>query len=203
MTPSNKLKRRGFLAGFVALAASFGAPKVALALTKDQASGLVNSLVTEINGVINSGSSESRMIRDFERILGKYGDMNIVAQTVLGPPWRSASAAQRRAFTQALQGYIARKYGKRFREFIGGEIEVTGARKVRSFFEVKSIARLRGEAPFELIFLVSDRSGQNKFFNLIIEGINLRTTENTEINALLDRNRGDMDAMIAELQKRG
>ena len=32
------------------------------------------------------------------------------------------------AFTAAYQGYISRKYGRRFREFIGGRIEVVDAR---------------------------------------------------------------------------
>ena len=62
---------------------------------------------------------------------------------------------------------------------------------------------LKLEEPVELVFLVSDRSGSDKFFNMVIEGINLRTTENAEINALLDRNRGNLDAMIAELRTRG
>ena len=47
------------------------------------------------------------------------------------------------AFTKAFRGYISRKYGKRFREFIGGKIEVRGARPVKSFFEVKIDAMLQ------------------------------------------------------------
>ena len=41
---------------------------------------------------------------------------------------------------------------------------------------------------------------QARVFNLIIEGINLRTTEAEEVGAMLDRNRGDLDAMIADLR---
>jgi phospholipid transport system substrate-binding protein len=58
---------------------------------------------------------------------------------------------------------------------------------------------LRGEAPFDVTFLISDRSGSDKFFNMFIEGVNMLLTERAEIGAMLDRRRGDIDALIAEL----
>ena len=64
------------------------------------------------------------------------------------------------AQTDAFQGYIARKYGRRFREFIGGRLEVKGVRKVKNWFEVETTAFLRGEAPFAVTFHVSNRVGR-------------------------------------------
>ena len=108
--------------------------------------------------------------------------------------------AQKKAFSKAFQGYISRKYGKRFREFIGGKLEVTGVKRVKKWYEVSTIAYLKGQSPFEVTFLVSDRSGRDLFFNMFIEGVNLLLTERTEIGAILDRNKGDIDALIAELE---
>ncbi len=65
------------------------------------------------------------------------------------------------------------------------------------------IADLRGEPPFEVTFLVSDRSGGNRFFDLLIEGISLLRTERTEIGAMLDRRGGDLDALVADLRRAG
>jgi phospholipid transport system substrate-binding protein len=116
---------------------------------------------------------------------------------------RAASAQQLAAFTDAFAGYMARKYGARFREFIGGQIVVRGARPVQSFIEVQTTAELRGQAPFAVTFLVSDRSGQPKFFDLLIEGISLLRTERTEIGAMLDRRRRDIDLLIQDLRQAG
>ena len=80
---------------------------------------------------------------------------------------------------------------------------VEGARQVKNFYEVNAVAKLRGQAPFAVTFLVSDRSGQDKFFDLLIEGISLLRTERTEIGAMLDRRGGDIDALIADLQRAG
>ncbi|MEO0937651.1 MAG: ABC transporter substrate-binding protein [Pseudomonadota bacterium] len=196
---STNLTRRTLLAGLASTA--IAAP--ALALTENEARSLVGKLVGEINTVISSGKSEAGMIRDFEGIFNRYADVNIMAQYALGADGRSASGAQKRRFADVFAGYISRKYGKRFREFIGGRIEVRSARAIRAGYEIRTTAFLRGSSPFEVTFLVSDRSGSDKFFNMFIEGVNLLLTERTEIGALIDRNGGNIDAMIQDLSRLG
>jgi len=198
------LTRRGMLAllaGGVAFAAL--APRGALAMDTAEARALIDRAVGEINGVINSGQSETAMYAAFEQIFARYADVAIIAQSALGVAARQASPAQMKAFTASFQTYISRKYGRRFREFIGGKIEVIGAQQVKSFYEVISTAYLRGEAPFEVRFQVSDRSGRDLFFNIIIEGVNMLASERTEIGALLDARRGNLDQLIADLRTLG
>jgi phospholipid transport system substrate-binding protein len=205
MTPlASDLTRRGalaLLAGGVALLVL--PPQAAWALNTDQAKVLIGALVEDINGVINSGKSESAMFSDFERIFDKYADVPIIAQSALGVAARQASGGQMKAFTSAFRTYISRKYGRRFREFIGGRIEVTGGGQVKSFFEVVSTAYLKGSSPFEVRWQVSDKSGRPKFFNIIIEGVNMLATERTEIGAMLDRRKGDINGLIADLKAAG
>lgn len=171
------------------------------ALTEQKARALVDDVVDDIQSVINSGKSDGAILKDLERLFVKYADVNIMAQYALGVDGRSASAAQKRAFTKAFQGYIARKYGKRFRDFIGGRIEVKSVRTIKAGFEVQTTAYLRGQSPFEVNFHVSDRSGSDKFFNIFIEGVNLLLTERTEIGSMLDRRGGDINAVTSDLQK--
>lgn len=196
------ITRRGFGIGLVGGAASLALPAVpALALTVTEAKDLIGRAVADVNKTINSGKSEAAMLAEFERIFTRYGDVPTIARSALGVAARSASSAQMSAFTKAFQGYLARKYGRRFREFIGGEIEVTDARAIKSYYEVISVARLRGKAPFDLRWQVSDKSGRNLFFNIVIEGVNMLSSERTEIGAMLDKRRGDLDALIADLKK--
>ena len=201
----NTITRRGTIAGMSAaiFAGACGLPSAARALTESEASRLVDDLVGEINDVIASGKSESAMYRDFEQIFSRYSDTSYIAAYTLGNDGRRASSAQKRAYSNAFEGYVARKYGKRFREFIGGRLEVTGVKKVKRWYEVSCVAHLRGEAPFEVTFLVSDRGGRPLFFNLYIEGINMLLTERTEVGAMLDRRRGDIDKLVADLKKAG
>lgn len=199
--PSNLFNRRSFLTTAVSGLCLTALPFPALAISENGARALVGNVVGDINKVISSGKSEAAMVRDFEKIFVRYADVPIMARYALGVDGRRASKAQMRAFTKAFQSYISRKYGKRFREFIGGGIEVKSARKIRAGYEVKSIATLKGQAPFEVTFLVSDKSGKDKFFNMFIEGVNLLLTERTEIGAMLDHRKGNIDMLIADLKK--
>lgn len=197
----NKLAptRRAFLGLIGGAAGAALLPARLLAQSISVSRQLVDALLIDLYALINSGSSANRLYADFETLLNRYADMPIIAQSVMRVEWRRASAAQRSAFITTFRAYIARKYGSRFRELIGGTFEITDARQIRNFVEVTTTANLRNEAPFEVIWLVSNGSGAHKFFNLIIEGINLATTEAEEIGALLDRNGGNIDAMIADL----
>ncbi len=195
--------RRRFLATAMAAPLLALFPLPALAFSEADARALVQSLVTDINRVIGSGKSEAAMIRDFEKLFIKYADVPIMARSAMGVDGRRASQSQMRAFTAAFQTYISRKYGRRFREFIGGDLQIKSIRKIKAGFAVKNTALLRGEAPFEVTFLVSDKSGRGKFYNMYIEGVNLLLTERTEIGAMLDRRKGNIDQMIADLKKAG
>ncbi|MGP6087055.1 MlaC/ttg2D family ABC transporter substrate-binding protein [Antarctobacter jejuensis] len=190
------LTRRAFFTGSVALATLPALP--AFALTAQQAANLVGGMVNEINAVIASGKSPSAMYRDFERIFNKYGDTRVIAANALGVDARRASNAQKKAFTDAFTGYISRKYGKRFREFEGGRLEVQSVGQIRRGFDVRCIAYLRGSDPFRVSFHVSD---SNRFYNLFIEGVDMLLTERSAIGSMLDARRGDIDALIADLRK--
>ena len=193
------LSRRAFL-GQTAMAAGVVLTALpAQAVPLDQAKQLVDLLVADENAVIASGKDEAGMLRDFETIFARYADVPTIARYSLGNDARSASNAQLQAFTTAFQRYIANKYGRRFREFIGGEIQVKEAREVPNGVEVETTAILQGQSPFRVDFQVSDRSGQVLFFNIIIEGINMLLSERTEIQAMLDARGGNLDQLIAEL----
>nr|WP_246020306.1 ABC transporter substrate-binding protein [Gemmobacter aestuarii] len=174
-------------------------PQAASALDLNSARALIDRAITDVNSVINSGKAEAAMYKDFEKIFARYADVPTIARSALGVAARSASSSQMSAFTKAYQAYIGRKYGKRFREFIGGRIEVVDARPLKSYFEVISVAHLKGEAPFDLRWHVSNKSGKDLFFNIIIEGVNMLASERQEIGAMLDRRKGDINALIGDL----
>ncbi len=195
----NKLGRRAFTAGALALACA----RPALALTSNDATAFIKQLVKDIYRVIDAGGSESKMIGQFQALFLRYADVDIMAQYALGADARIASPAQKAAFNDAFATYIAQKYGKRFRQFIGGRIEVEGARKIKAGFEIKTTAYLKGENPIEVIFLVSDKSGKLQFFNMFLEGVNLLLTERSEIGSMLDQRGGDLNATTKDLKKAG
>ena len=193
------IDRRHFIFSTTSLAVSNVATLGWAADAKD-AEVLVTNLVADINAVISSGSSETLMVKQFEEIFKLYADVPTIARYALGNDARALSKSQMEKFTKIYSVYVSHKYGRRFREFIGGKIVVQKSRPIKSFFEVETLAHLKGWEPFTVSFLVSNRSGKLLFFNMFIEGINMLLSERTEIGAMLDQRRGDIQRVMEDLQ---
>ena len=202
MTRIPNSTRRDFLGrGVLAVAVLAALP--AQALTGNQAIALVRATVDEVRATVNSGRAPAQMYPAFQSIFHRRADIDAMARAALGPTARQLGAQDFAAFRQGMSCYVARKYGKRFQELLGGRIEVGAARQLKSFWSVDSTAYLRGQTPTRVEWHVSDRSGQVRFFNLIIEGVNMLASEREEIAAMLARRRGDVRALIADLQRAG
>ena len=193
--------RRGFL-GLIAAGACL-AVTPARAMSGGQATAAIQRAVDEVFAIINSGAAPAQMYQQFEGVFARHADVDAIARSALGPAARQIDKATFAQFRAAMSGYIARKYGKRFREFIGSRIEVGGAKQVKSFWSVGSTAYLNGRSPMQVEWHVSDKTGQPRFFNLIIEGVNMLASEREEVRAMLARRKGDVRAVIADLQHAG
>jgi phospholipid transport system substrate-binding protein len=192
------LTRRGLLAGGLA-GALLGLARPAAADAASQASALVTTLADELQRLVNSGRSERQIYQGFEGILSRYADMPAVAASVLGPPWRGASAGQRQAFVAAFQSYLARKYGAQFREYQSASIAIRGARDGgRAGVLVQTTVKRPGKEDVAVDWQVSDRSGSARVVNLVIEGVSMLANERAEIGAMLEAARGDVNGLIAQ-----
>jgi phospholipid transport system substrate-binding protein len=200
--PTTDLTRRGLLGGF-AFAALLGLAGPVSAQAGAQASALVTSLAAELTKLVNSGKSQAQIYAGFEAILARYADTTAVAGSVLGPPWRQASAGQKQQFVSAFRSYLARKYGAQFREYQNAKISVTGIKDGgKAGVLVQTVVARPGQGNIAVDWQVSDRSGSPKVVNLVIEGVSMLANERAEIGAMLEASRGDVDGLIVELRGR-
>ena len=195
------LSRRGTVLGLGAATALLALGGPARALTTSAAQVFVTGLAQELTALIGSGRGDAQMYSAFEGILARYADMGAIAASTLGPPWRSASAAQKQGYVAAFQRYLSRRYGKQFRDYTNAKINVTGAKdggKAGVLVQTK-IVRPSAE-DINVDWQVSDRSGSTKVVNLIIEGVSMLANERAEIGAMLDAQGGSLDGLIAQLK---
>lgn len=198
--PGLRPGRRAVLLGAAALMVAGPAQ----AVTEAEARALVDAVAAELTRIVNSGGSQAQMIARFEQVFDRFADMPVIARSVLGPVARSASAQQLSRFAAAYRGYLARKYGRAlFGGYAGGELQVGRVRRSGTVFSVESRAVMRrragGTETLSVVWQVSERSPQPRFFNMIIDGVNLFAIEREEVPALLDARRGDLDRLIADL----
>jgi phospholipid transport system substrate-binding protein len=184
-------------------AAAVVAALPARAAATDRAVALVETLSADLTRLVNSGRSAGQLYGEFERLLVRYADMPAVSASVLGPPWRGASRSQRQAFVAAFQGYLSRKYGAQFDEYRSARIEVTGAKDAgRAGVLVQTRVVRPGQQAIAVDWQISERSGQARAVNLVIEGVSMLATERAEIGAMLEASRGSIDGLIGQLRGR-
>jgi phospholipid transport system substrate-binding protein len=197
------MSRRGALARVIGAGTALALAAPAAAQATAQAEALVAGLASEVTTLINSGRSAGQVTSGFHRILTRYADMPAVAASVLGPPWRSASQAQKQAFVAAFQGYVAAKYGAQFRDYQNATIMVLGSRDGgKAGVLVQTTAKRPGQEDVAIDWQVSARSGSPKVVNLIIEGVSMLASERAQVGAMLDSAGGSVDGLIGELRNR-
>ncbi|PCH97039.1 MAG: ABC transporter [Rhodobacteraceae bacterium] len=196
------MQRRFFLTGATALTALFTAGP-SLALTKASAQALIDQLSKDILSVINTGKTGAPLYKEFDKIFGKYAPVSAIAKKCLGPIWNSTSKSDQKAYVRAFRGYISRKYGKLFREFIGSTINVKSAKAVKSGYLVKSRVKLASGSPFAVDWQVYERNGKTQFYDLYLEGTSMIKSERIAIGIMLDKSGGKVSRLIPLLKKAG
>lgn len=195
------LTRRRFTLGLATASALPLLPTKALALTLAEAKMLINTALADLQKIIRQGESPEAIVGDVEALFMRYADLNVITRSALGVAGRSASAAQKDAFAEVYLGYLSRKASRQFFDFKNATIDVTDARSVKSFYEVSTKFNIPGDGFWDVRWHVSDKSGKNLFFNVVIEGVNLLTSERIEIGNQLEKHNGDIDALIESLRR--
>ena len=186
MSKAGGVARRDVLIGLAVAGAlaTVGAPAHAQAAA--QAQELVTSLSNELVQLVNSGRSDSQILSSFETILAKYADLTAIGASVLGPPWRGASAAQKQAFIKAFSHYLSRRYGKQFRDYKNAQIKVTGAKDGGRVGVLVSSQVIRpGQESVNVDWQISSQSGSPKVVNLVIEGVSMLASERANMGSML------------------
>ena len=201
---NDRLSRRGVLTAGLATLVLAATPRDAQATTLAEARTLVDAVAAELTSIVNSGGSIDQMIRRFDAVFDRFADLPVIARSVLGPVAREASTSQLARFTEAYRGYLSRKYGRMlFGGYVGGQIAVTGAGTSGTVHSVQSVAQMQrrsgGTERLDVVWQVSTRSPQARFFNMIIDGVNFFAIEREEVPAMLDARRGDLDRLIGDL----
>ena len=201
--PPRPVCRRSLLSGGLAFGLLLLLPVTGRASPAERAQAHVAQLSRELLALINSGLPEASLYGEFERLLARHADMPAVAAATLGPPWRNATPQQRERFVAAYQAYLARRYGRQFRDFQQSRLAITRVRDAGSAgVLVETRLSQPGRSDIAVDWQVSERSGQPRVVNLIVEGISMLANERAEIGTMLEAQRGSIDGLIQALRAR-
>ncbi|ANX03510.1 MlaC/ttg2D family ABC transporter substrate-binding protein [Immundisolibacter cernigliae] len=129
-------------------------------------------------------------------------DRERTAQWVLGANWRTATPAQREQFIAEFSDLLLRTYGTALRQYDSEKLNYlpaqapAGADRVTVRTEI-----IRPDGPkVSVDYLLTNRSGEWKVYDVIIENVSLVVTYRSEYSAIIKRD--GMDGLLKQLSER-
>lgn len=170
----------------------------AVAATPDDVAQFIKELAAQTPNNISGKRLGDAETRDrFRTLLGRAFDLKTTGRFVLGRYYNLATEVQRQAYQQAFENMIVDAYALRFRDYTGGSLKigktVTGGNET----EVSSqILQSNESAPINVGWRVRQEAAGLKVVDIMVEGISMSVTERSELSAVLDRNGGNVQALI-------
>lgn len=189
------LTRRSAILG---LAAAVGATLVLPSLPAQAASSAeayVSKVGASVIAAANAGSTAQ-----FRSVLKQNADISAIALFSLGQYRKNLKSSQRQEYFGLVEKYISGVFAQHSSKLKGGKLEVTGSREVKDSVVVES--KLEGGGGSQpVVWRLVKRGGSYRIFDVNIQGIWLATTQKTNFTSVLQKNKGDVDALIAYLRQ--
>lgn len=195
MPQLTKITRRGAL-GVFAGASTLALASPSLALGGSEAESFVSTVIADLRALVTRKASAD----EFLSLLDQKGAIPQVGKFAMARTWREMSSGQQDTYQAAFRGYISRTYAKRFGDYSGEDILVTGSTDAgRKGVLVKSVLKRPNAQDTTVEWLVTDRLGPPKIADIIFEGISLSITLREVFGGMVDKRNGDIEQFIADL----
>lgn len=200
-------RRRALLAAAAIAAVVSGgvwAP-AASAVEPSAASAFVEGAADELLTLIRSDKKIDDKQREFRALIEKYVAVRDVARIALGRDWNDIDDPKRDRYVDAFLSYVSTTYARRFDEY-GGEklviVESQDAGRKGVMVRTQITGRTGGAEPVAVDWRIMDRNGPLQLFDIYVEGVSLLITQQSEFSQFLDKNGGDVEKLIGNLEAR-
>ena len=189
---------------FLRVAAGTAATLIALpAWAADPAAQLILDTSAEVVELMKTKTGIDRQ-NGFQRILETKFDLPYMGQMALGKYWDGTTPEQRVRFLKATATAEARAYAERFGQYGGQSVTVNKVSpRANGVFEVDSqINQPNGGEPVKLRWEVQNRGSGLRITDVKVEGVSMVMTRRSDFSAYIQRNGGNAQALIQELEAR-
>lgn len=156
-------------------------------------------LVAQLNSTTGTVAQRRERVA---AVLRRAIDIEGTGRFILGRYWRQASEAEQRQYLQLFDEIIIRNLSARFGEYQGVRFTV-GRTQQRSEEDVLVTTQVDrpNSASFALDWRVAEVGGQPKVVDVIAEGASLRLTTRSEYSSVIQRNGGQVSALLTAMQQ--
>lgn len=142
-------------------------------------------------------------IRRFRALVDNVADVPRIMRFVLGKYARNITPEQMQRFAAVFRVYEQNVYQRQLSEFHGGALSVTGSmvRKPGDVVVATTVSSSGSDQPTQVYWRVLESGGGWKVVDVQVAGVWLAITQQQDFVSTIDNHGGDIDALIAQLQK--
>ncbi len=196
-----KLRPVSIAAALVA-ALALAAPARADAVS--DGSQLIRSVSDTVVAILaNKGLPKAQREERFRQIYRANFDHAIIAASVMGPPWKSASPAARDEYLQVFETYIVKVYAAQLSAYSGEKLEVTRGEPDGPGATIESrIVDPRTGRAVDIKWRLRPAGSQMKVRDVLIENISMAQTQRREFAAVLQQRGGRAEGLTAAIREK-
>jgi phospholipid transport system substrate-binding protein len=178
---------------------------IAVAAT-DPAALFVRKAAVEAIAILSNRSLQDNERRtQFRGAILRNFDAAAIARLVVEPYWARASADQQSRFQAVFAGALANIYTERFYDYDGQSLQIKSTRADASGTTIvrSTISTPTGSTVYDIDWIVTGPSGQERFLDVVIDGVSTSATTKQDYASFLRGANGNLDALSTALKAKG
>ena len=195
------LSRRSFLMLSAAALACLAVPGIPEARADDaSANAFVRSFGDTLIGIVNSPGSAADKQRRLAPVIERGVDVDAIAQSCLGAPWRTATPAQRKQYLELFHGVLINSIVGHLGEYAGVTYTMTRTQDRGGKAYVGTIVHRPSSTDVAVQWVVG-LDGPERIVDVVAEGTSLTVTQSSDYASFLASHNRDVDALIAAMRR--
>lgn len=195
---------RRLIPALLVLAAALPLASPARADLKDDGRALVQKMADQVIAILsNPGMDRAAKEARFRQILQQNFDVQTIGAYVMGPPWRTATPAQRAEYLKLFETYIVKVYTGQLSTYSGERIAVVGAEEDGGGVAVTTrIIDPKNARVVEVKWRLRPSGAQLRVRDVVLENISMSLTQQREFASVFRQRGGSVDGLLAALREK-
>jgi phospholipid transport system substrate-binding protein len=165
------------------------------------ATKFISDLGTQAIQVLGPSVPPAQRANRFRQLFQNDFDLQNIARFVLGPQGRAMPPQEQQEFINVFREFLVQSYTTRLAEYAGQPFHVTGNRPQENGAIVSSQVTRNGGAPIEIDWHVINRDGRMLITDVVVDGVSMKVAQRNEFAAIIQRNGGRPEALVAALRQ--
>ncbi len=153
----------------------------------------------------NKAISPEERNTQFRNMLRETFDLPTIARFVIGrTSWATATPEQQKEYMDLFEALVVKTYSDRFAFYTGEGFKARSSTPEgdKDVIVNSNITHPDGSAPTSVAWRVRQKDGKMGILDVVVEGVSMSVTQRQEYSAVIQRNGGDIGALLTLMRDR-